>query len=183
MPVYVVNMGSGGMKGNTGGLPDAPDSSRNPRNSRNPQGPGNRGGKAGKGAGIIAAGLEFYDFLTTQHALPGEVDTLTKSVAGATDASPWEREFAQQSQDNQKALESVWRKVTDWFNSLGDKNIADPRPWAGMQPTQNYPFLPQQLQGEIRVVVEGDARVKSVRVDQPGVRLSAQAGVTSVEQG
>ncbi|MBE0719305.1 phage tail protein, partial [Escherichia coli] len=150
MPVYVVNMGSGGMKGNTGGLPDAPDSSRNPRNSRNPQGPGNRGGKAGKGAGIIAAGLEFYDFLTTQHALPGEVDTLTKSVAGATDASPWEREFAQQSQDNQKALESVWRKVTDWFNSLGDKNIADPRPWAGMQPTQNYPFLPQQLQGEIR---------------------------------
>ncbi|HGV1956910.1 TPA: phage tail protein, partial [Escherichia coli] len=137
MPVYVVNMGSGGMKGNTGGLPDAPDSSRNPRNSRNPQGPGNRGGKAGKGAGIIAAGLEFYDFLTTQHALPGEVDTLTKSVAGATDASPWEREFAQQSQDNQKALESVWRKVTDWFNSLGDKNIADPRPWAGMQGTQN----------------------------------------------
>lgn len=183
MPVYVVNMGNGGMNGNTGGLPDAPDSSRNPRNSRNPQGPGNRGGKAGKGAGIIAAGLEFYDFLTTQHALPGVVDTLTKSVAGATDASPWEREFAQQSQDNQKALESVWRKVTDWFNSLGDKNIADPRPWAGMQPTQNNPFLPQQLQGEIRVVVEGDARVKSVRVDQPGVRLSAQAGVTSVEQG
>ncbi len=180
MPVYVVNMGSGGMNGNTGGLPDAPDSSRNPRN---PRGPGNRGGKAGKGAGIIAGALEFYDFLTTQYALPGEVDSLTKSVAGDASASPWEREFAQQSQDNQKALESVWRKVTDWFNSLGDKNIADPRPGAGMQPTQNYPFLPQQLQGEIRVVVEGDARVKSVRVDQPGVRLSAQAGVTSVEQG
>ncbi|ELO2915968.1 phage tail protein [Escherichia coli] len=183
MPVYVVNMGSGGMNGNTGGLPDAPDSSRNPRNPRNPRGPGNRGGKAGKGAGIIAGALEFYDFLTTQYALPGEIDSLTKFVAGNASASPWEREFAQQSQDNQKALESVWRKVTDWFNSLGDKNIADPRPWAGMQPTQNYPFLPQQLQGEIRVVVEGDARVKSVRVDQPGVRLSAQAGVTSVEQG
>lgn len=180
MPVYVVNMGSGGMNGNTGGLPDTPNSSRNPRN---PRGPGNRGGKAGKGAGIIAGALEFYDFLTTQYALPGEVDSLTKFVAGDASASPWEREFAQQSQDNQKALESVWRKVTDWFNSLGDKNIADPRPWAGMQPTQNYPFLPQQLQGEIRVVVEGDARVKSVRVDQPGVRLSAQAGVTSVEQG
>ncbi|EKH0170009.1 TPA: phage tail protein [Shigella dysenteriae] len=183
MPVYVVNMGSGGMNGNVGGLPDAPDSSRNPRNPRNPRGPGNRGGNAGKGAGIIAGALEFYDFLTTQYALPGEIDSLTKSVAGDASASPWEREFAQQSQDNQKALESVWRKVTDWFNSLGDKNIADPRPWAGMQPTQNYPFLPQQLQGEIRVVVEGDARVKSVRVDQPGVRLSAQAGVTSVEQG
>ncbi|EFA9400449.1 phage tail protein [Escherichia coli] len=180
MPVYVVNMGSGGMNGNTGGLPDTPDSSRNPRN---PRGPGNRGGKAGKGAGIIAGALEFYDFLTTQYALPGEVDSLTKSVAGDASASPREREFAQQSQDNQKALESVWRKVTDWFDSLNGKNIGGMPSWGGMQPSQLAPFLSQQLQGEIRVVVEGDARVKSVRVDQPGVRLSAQAGVTSVEQG
>lgn len=176
MPVYVVNMGSGGMNGNTGGLPDAPDSPRNPRNSRN------RGGKAGKGAGIIAGALEFYDFLTTQYALPGEIDSLTKSVAGATDASPWEREFAQQSQDNQQALESVWRKVTDWFDSLSEKNIGGMPSWGGMQPSQLAPLLSQQLQGEIRVVVEGDARVKSVKVDQPGVRLSAQAGITSVEQ-
>lgn len=183
MPVYVVNMGSGGMNGNTGGLPDAPDSSRNPRNPRNPRGPGNRGGKAGKGAGIIAGALEFYDFLTTQYALPGEVDSLTKSVAGDASVSPWEREFAQQSQNNQKALESVWRKVTDWFDSLNGKNIGGMPSWSGMQPSQLAPFLSQQLQGEIRVVVEGDARVKSVRVDQPGVRLSAQAGVTSVEQG
>lgn len=177
MPVYVVNMGSGGMNGNTGGLPDAPDSPRNPRNSRN------RGGKAGKGAGIIAGALEFYDFLTTQYALPGEIDSLTKSVAGATDASPWEREFAQQSQDNQQALESVWRKVTDWFDSLSEKNIGGMPSWGGMQPSQLAPYLSQQLQGEIRVVVEGDARVKSVKVDQPGIRLSAQAGITSVEQG
>ncbi|EMY3123092.1 phage tail tape measure protein [Escherichia coli] len=183
MPVYVVNMGSGGMNGNTGGLPDTPDSSRNPRNPRNPRGPGNRGGKAGKGAGIIAGALEFYDFLTTQYALPGEVDSLTKSVAGDASASPWEREFAQQSQNNQKALESVWRKVTDWFDSLNGKNIGGMPSWSGMQPSQLAPLLSQQLQGEIRVVVEGDARVKSVRVDQPGVRLSAQAGVTSVEQG
>ncbi|EAX1816333.1 phage tail protein [Salmonella enterica] len=183
MPVYVVNMGSGGMNGNTGGLPDAPDSSRNPRSPRKPRGPGNRGGKAGKGAGIIAGALEFYDFLTTQYALPGEIDSLTKSVAGATDASPWEREFAQQSQDNQQALESVWRKVTDWFDSLSEKNIGGMPSWGGMQPSQLAPYLSQQLQGEIRVVVEGDARVKSVKVDQPGVRLSAQAGITSVEQG
>ncbi|EET0971285.1 phage tail protein [Salmonella enterica subsp. enterica serovar Newport] len=183
MPVYVVNMGSGGMNGNTDGLPDTPDSSRNPRNPRNPRGPGNRGGKTGKGAGIIAGALEFYDFLTTQYALPGEVDSLTKSVAGDASASPWEREFAQQSQNNQKALESVWRKVTDWFDSLNGKNIGGMPSWSGMQPSQLAPLLSQQLQGEIRVVVEGDARVKSVRVDQPGVRLSAQAGVTSVEQG
>ncbi|ECA5183743.1 phage tail protein, partial [Salmonella enterica subsp. enterica serovar Newport] len=136
-----VNMGSGGMNGNTGGLPDAPDSPRNPRNSRN------RGGKAGKGAGIIAGALEFYDFLTTQYALPGEIDSLTKSVAGATDASPWEREFAQQSQDNQQALESVWRKVTDWFDSLSEKNIGGMPSWGGMQPSQLAPLLSQQLQG------------------------------------
>lgn len=180
MPVYVVNMGSGGMNVNNGGLPDAPDSSRNPRNTR---GPRNRWGRAGKGVGIAAGALEFYDFLTTQYALPGEIDSLTKSVASDPNASPWEREFAQQSQDNQKALESVWRKVTDWFDSLGGKNIGGMPSWGGMQPSQLASLLSQQLQGEIRVIVEGDARVKSVRVDQPGVRLSAQAGVTSVEQG
>ncbi|EES4110623.1 phage tail protein [Escherichia coli] len=180
IPVYVVNMGSFG-PGKDGGLPDLPDLPELPENSG---GSGNgRGRFIGKILGPVLGAMAVKERLETLYALPDETDSLTKSVAADPSASPWEREFAQQSQDNQKALESVWRKVTDWFNSLGDKNIADPRPWAGMQPTQNYPFLPQQLQGEIRVVVEGDARVKSVRVDQPGVRLSAQAGVTSVEQG
>ncbi len=180
MPVYVVNMGSGGLNGNTGSLPDAPDSSRNPRN---PRGTRNRWGRfGGKIPGTALAGLEAYGYVEKQLALPGEINSLTRTVAGDPDAAPWEREFAQQSQDNQKALESVWRKVTDWFDSLGEMNIADPRPWASMQPAQASPFLPQQLQGEIRVVVEGDARVKSVSMDQPGVRLSAQAGITSVRQ-
>lgn len=80
-------------------------------------------------------------------------------------------------------------KAMDTLNLLGKegayklKDFAEKiHPWDVLQSTQNAPFVPQQLQGEIRVVVEGDARVKSVRVDQPGVRLSAQAGVTSVEQ-
>ncbi|EFE6139752.1 phage tail tape measure protein [Escherichia coli] len=180
IPVYVVNMGSFG-PGKDGGLPDLPDLPELPENSG---GSGNgRGRFIGKILGPVLGAMAVKERLETLYALPDETDSLTKSVAADPSASQWEREFAQQSQDNQKALESVWRKVTDWFSSLGDKNIADPRPWAAMQGTQNYPFLPQQLQGEIRVVVEGDARVKSVRVDQPGVRLSAQAGVTSVEQG
>ncbi|HFR1533900.1 TPA: phage tail protein [Shigella sonnei] len=162
MPVYVVNMGSGGMKGNTGGLPDAPDSSRNPRNSRNPRGP--------KTPALVtpqtASGFNLLDMVLS--AFPKN-----KEEADAL--------IARVQENNNRP--TVWTDIRNWFNSLGKKNIADPRPWAGMQPTQNYPFLPQQLQGEIRVVVEGDARVKSVRVDQPGVRLSAQAGVTSVEQG
>ncbi|EPD8285408.1 phage tail protein [Shigella sonnei] len=162
MPVYVVNMGSGGMKGNTGGLPDAPDSSRNPRNSRNPRGP--------KTPALVtpqtASGFNLLDMVLS--AFPKN-----KEEADAL--------IARVQENNNRP--TVWTDIRNWFNSLEKKNIADPRPWAGMQPTQNYPFLPQQLQGEIRVVVEGDARVKSVRVDQPGVRLSAQAGVTSVEQG
>lgn len=162
MPVYVVNMGSGGMNGNTGGLPDAPDSSRNPRNSRNPRGP--------KTPALVtpqtASGFNLLDMVLS--AFPKN-----KEEADAL--------IARVQENNNRP--TVWTDIKNWFNSLEKKNIADPRPWAGMQPTQNYPFLPQQLQGEIRVVVEGDARVKSVRVDQPGVRLSAQAGVTSVEQG
>lgn len=162
MPVYVVNMGSGGMNGNTGGLPDAPDSSRNPRKSRNSRGP--------KTPALVtpqtASGFNLLDMVLS--AFPKN-----KEEADAL--------IARVQENNNRP--TVWTDIKNWFNSLEKKNIADPRPWAGMQPTQNYPFLPQQLQGEIRVVVEGDARVKSVRVDQPGVRLSAQAGVTSVEQG
>ncbi|HGE9175173.1 TPA: phage tail protein [Escherichia coli] len=162
MPVYVVNMGSGGMNGNTGGLPDAPDPSRNPRKSRNSRGP--------KTPALVtpqtASGFNLLDMVLS--AFPKN-----KEEADAL--------IARVQENNNRP--TVWTDIKNWFNSLEKKNIADPRPWAGMQPTQNYPFLPQQLQGEIRVVVEGDARVKSVRVDQPGVRLSAQAGVTSVEQG
>jgi hypothetical protein len=159
MPVYVVNMGSGGMNGNTGSLPD---SSRNPRNSRNPRGP--------KTPALVTpqtvSGFNLLDMALS--AFPKN-----KEEADAL--------IARVQENNNRP--TVWTDIRNWFNSLEKKNIADPRPWAGMQGTQNYPFLPQQLQGEIRVVVEGDARVKSVRVDQPGVRLSAQAGVTSVEQG
>ncbi|HEA8986548.1 TPA: phage tail protein [Escherichia coli] len=162
MPVYVVNMGSVGMNGNTGGLPDAPDSSRNPRNSRNPRGP--------KTPALVtpqtASGFNLLDMVLS--AFPKN-----KEEADAL--------IARVQENNNRP--TVWTDIKNWFNSLEKKNIAAPSPWDVLQSTQNAPFVPQQLQGEIRVVVEGDARVKSVRVDQPGVRLSAQAGVTSVEQG
>lgn len=162
MPVYVVNMGSGGMNGNTGGLPDTPDSSRNPRNSRNPRGP--------KTPALVtpqtASGFNLIDMVLS--AFPKN-----KEEADAL--------IARVQENNNRP--TVWTDIKNWFNSLEKKNIAAPSPWDVLQSTQNAPFVPQQLQGEIRVVVEGDARVKSVRVDQPGVRLTAQAGVTSVEQG
>ncbi|ENC7539973.1 phage tail tape measure protein [Salmonella enterica subsp. enterica serovar Brandenburg] len=155
MPVYVVNMGSGGMNGNTSGLPDAPDSSRNPRGPKTPT-------------------------LVTPQTVSG-----FNLLDMALSAFPKNKEeadalIARVQENNNRP--TVWTDIKNWFNSLEKKNIAAPSPWDVLQSTQNAPFIPQQLQGEIRVVVEGDARVKSVRVDQPGVRLSAQAGVTSVEQ-
>jgi hypothetical protein len=234
MPVYVVNMGSGGMGG---GIADALGES------------GGRGGRlgrfgrmargAGKFAGVAGAGFALYDHLENNYQLDGKVDDLTKQVASNTAASPQERAFAEESQRNRQALKNKWEQ---WFGSSEDPSaqIIDPRPWAGMAPvTPNVNFasvpsssnpkgpdipqlqgnehslwaaitdffmganttiesgmpsvkqqdnspqlppVPQKLQGEIRVVVEGDARVKSVKMDQPGVTLSASAGVSNVEQ-
>ena len=80
----------------------------------------------------------------------------------------------------------MWNDVKDWFTTAGnDPPIANPQPWASLQPQNQppaYPAVPQSLKGEIRVVVEGDARVKSVKMDQPGITLSAQSGVSNVEQ-
>lgn len=47
------------------------------------------------------------------------------------------------------------------------------------------PSLPtelQKIQGEIRVIMEGGGRVKSVTMNQPGIKLSASAGVPDVSQ-
>ncbi|OUE63909.1 hypothetical protein AZ002_000825, partial [Citrobacter freundii] len=40
----------------------------------------------------------------------------------------------------------------------------------------------QKIQGEIRVIMEGGGRVKSVTMNQPGIKLSASAGVSDVSQ-
>ncbi|EHW6509030.1 phage tail tape measure protein, partial [Salmonella enterica] len=110
--------------------------------------------------GQVAAGLNYLDMLTAVFPETQEEREALITKVQANNNRP-----------------TVWTDIKNWFNSLNKKNIG------GMQPSQLAPLLSQQLQGEIRVVVEGDARVKSVKVDQPGVRLSAQAGITSVEQG
>lgn len=93
--------------------------------------------------------------------------------------------FDPQGNTNQPTL-TMWKDIKDLLTSAGnDPQIANPQPWASLQPqnqTPPYPAVPQQLKGEIRVIVEGDARVKSVKMDQPGVTLSAQSGVSNVEQ-
>lgn len=175
MPVYVVNMGGGGMGG--GGM-----------GSGIPETGGWRKGMrlAGKATGIAAAGYELYDHFQSQYDQYDRMGNLTSQVSKNANASPQERSFAQESLRNREKISGLWSELTDWITSAGnDSRLVDPHPWASLQPhNQNaaYPAVPQSLKGEIRVVVEGTASVKSVRMDQPGVTLSAQSGVSSVEQ-
>ncbi|EQB4447046.1 phage tail tape measure protein [Pluralibacter gergoviae] len=182
MPVYVVNMGAGGI-GGAGNLPG---------------GAGGAGAGAGagrlakvfRGVGKVAAPvvgtMALYDELQTQYKLPGRIDDLTRQTAADSSASPEDRDFASQSQRNRQYMASKWESLTNWFNSIGsDPQITDPRPWAASQPQNQsgYPFLPQQLQGNIEVVVKDDrVQVNRVKVNTPGVTMSASSGVSSVEQ-
>lgn len=157
MPVYVVNMGKGSPgNNNTDSLPDT--RTDKPGKDKTPN--------SRLVTGQVAAGLNYLDMLTAVFPETQEEREALITKVQANNNRP-----------------TVWTDIKNWFNSLNKKNIGGMPSWGGMQPSQLAPYLSQQLQGEIRVVVEGDARVKSVKVDQPGVRLSAQAGITSVEQG
>lgn len=130
--------------------------------------------------------MALYDELETQYKLPGRIDDLTRQAAADSSASPDDRDFASQSQRNRQFMARKWESLTNWFKSIGnDPQISDPRPWASMQPQNQpgYPFLTQQLQGNIEVVVKDDrVLVSSIKVNTPGVIMSAQSGVSSVEQ-
>ena len=182
MPVYVVNMGAGGM-GNTGNIPGS---------SGGPAGGAGSGwlGKALRGVGKVAApivgGMALYDELRTQYGLYDHVEELNKQVAGNNDASPGERDFARQSSRNRQRMTDKWQSLTDWFNSIGnDPQIADPRPWASMQPQNQpgYPFSSQQIQGHIEVEVHDKrVQVRNVKINAPTITMSAWTGFSNVEQ-
>ncbi|WP_454730570.1 phage tail tape measure protein [Citrobacter freundii] len=156
MPVYVVNMGKGGMGGSENGpdLPDVPD----------------------KKPPSIHSGL-----VTSTIATASEI----ASIVPFPESDDQKNELIRKVQENNNRS-TIWNDVKDWFTTAGnDPQIANPQPWASLQPQNQppaYPAVPQSLKGEIRVVVEGDARVKSVKMDQPGITLSAQSGVSNVEQ-
>ncbi|EPB4371648.1 phage tail tape measure protein [Citrobacter freundii] len=159
MPVYVVNMGAGGMGGASGAeLPDGRNRPTRPGGKPRPR--------------LMPGGFSPLTLATTLPFL-SEPPNLTDDQKN--DMVKWAQERAQEP--------SLWSRVTDFFTSASDNPaITDPRPWAAQQTASAYPMVPPSLQGEIRVVVEGDAWVKSVKMDQPGIRLSAQAGISSVAQ-
>lgn len=185
MPVYVVNMGAGGM-GAAGNLPDGTGGAGDGAGA----GTG-RMGKVLRGVGKVAApvvgAVALYDELETQYKLPGRIDDLTRQTAADNNASQEDRDFAAASQRNRQYMTRKWDSLTNWFNSIGnDPQIADPRPWASMQPQNQpgYPFLQQpELKGSIEVSVKDDrVQVTSVKVNAPGVTMSASSGVRNMEQ-
>lgn len=185
MPVYVVNMGTGGLP--VGGNPNSP---KQPLPSGNPTTPAARLSGSGGFWGTTARVVGGASMVYAQNEV---AEWGAKAIYDASGVGEWAKnssfrtwadETAQSS--NLKATQvdpsSVWTEIKDWINSTPE--YKDPSPWASLQPQNQspYPMVPQQLQGEIRVVVEGDARVKSVTMNQAGVTLSAQSGVRNVGQ-
>ncbi|HGK4088948.1 TPA: phage tail protein [Klebsiella pneumoniae] len=191
MPVYVVNMPAGLGGGGGGGDNDISDAlgdagdllgERNGRWGR----AGRWLGRLGKMAGIAGVGYTLYDEAKQRYESYDNISGLTQDISKNDNASPEERAFAAESNQNREHMSALWDEIRNWFVSVtNDPQIANPSPWASMQPQNQpgYPFLPQQLQGEVKVIVEDNrVRVSSVKVNAPGVTMSAQSGVSNVEQ-
>ncbi|MCJ4446681.1 phage tail tape measure protein [Klebsiella pneumoniae] len=160
MPVYVVNMGTGGM----GGGPDigGPGGGKPPGRGV----PGRAYSALGSAwmIGPMAATIPFLD------EKPNLTDDDKASMV------KWAQDRAKEP--------SVWSRVMDWLKP--PEGYQDPSPWASMQPQNQpgYPFLQQpELKGSIEVSVKDDrVQVTSVKVNAPGVTMSAGTGLRSTEQ-
>ncbi|HGM5819270.1 TPA: phage tail tape measure protein [Serratia marcescens] len=152
MPVYVTNMPGGGMGG--GDLPGLPGSSDKPKN--------NTGGLLGLAMNTATEVASLVPFPKNDE----ERDALLKRAKENADRS------------------TMWDDVKNWFSSA--PTYQDPSPWASLQPQNqmgSYPMIPPQLQGKIEVSVKDDrVQVTSVKINTPGVTMSAQTGISNVEQ-
>lgn len=163
MPVYVVNMGNGGMGGPDIGGP----------------GGGRKPGRGGSGRAYSALGSSWM------------VGPLAATIPFLSEPPPLtdddKASMVKWAQDRAKGP-SVWTKVKDWLTSPTTSlaGYQDPSPWASMQPQNQpgYPFLQQpELKGSIEVSVKDDrVQVTSVKVNAPGVTMSASSGVRNMEQ-
>lgn len=136
------------------------------------------------------------DLLDTTADLPGWPGMLARGgliaskLMGLTDIDPFSDEGREEllkrvKQNNERS--TMWEAIKNFFTSSSPSpaGYQDPSPWASMQPQNQpgYPFLPQQLQGNIEVVIKDDrVQVNRVKVNAPGVTMSAQSGVSNVEQ-
>ncbi|MDP8834510.1 phage tail protein [Serratia marcescens] len=152
MPVYVTNMPGGGMGG--GDLPGLPGGTEKPKS--------NTGGLLGMAVNTATEIASLVPFPKNDE----ERAALLKRA----------RENADRS--------TMWDDVKNWFAS--SPTYQDPSPWASLQPQNpmgNFLAVPPQLQGKIEVSVKDDrVQVTSVKINTPGVTMSAQTGISNVEQ-
>ncbi|MDW2728202.1 phage tail tape measure protein [Raoultella planticola] len=159
MPVYVTNWPAGGLGG------DKEDSPFKKILNLASNLPGNIG-TAATAALVLNESLDLLDF--DPFSDKGR-EELIKRV----------------QQNNSRS--TMWDDLKNWIASSGQlpTGYQDPSPWASMQPQNQYayPFLPQQLKGSIEVSVKDDrVQVTSVKVNAPGVTMSASSGVRNMEQ-
>ncbi|MGX6558344.1 hypothetical protein [Klebsiella pneumoniae] len=137
------------------------------------------------------------DLLDTTADLPGWPGMLARGgliaskLMGLTDIDPFSDEGREEllkrvQQNNERS--TMWEDIKNFFTSSSPSpaGYQDPSPWASMQP-QNQPgylFLQQpELKGSIEVSVKDDrVQVTSVKVNAPGVTMSASSGVRNMEQ-
>lgn len=195
MPVYVVNMGKGGMGGPGDVIPDG-------NNPRNPKGPKRLGGPTSMiGTTLLMSTIPFLseppnltdDDKASMVQWAKDRARRKANEKPVIDPRPWASltpmtPFVPASNNHQPETprpetndHSLFGVIVDFLRgtnaAIENKNAFD-------KPVQP-PALPtelQKIQGEIRVIMEGGGRVKSVTMNQPGVKLSASAGVSSVEQ-
>ncbi|HFY0733321.1 TPA: phage tail tape measure protein [Citrobacter amalonaticus] len=198
MPVYVVNMGKGGMGGPGDVIPDGPDG----KNPRKPKGPRRLGGPTSMiGSTLLMSTIPFLseppnltdDDKASMVQWAKDRARRKANEKPVIDPRPWASltpvtPFVPASNNHQPETprpetndHSLFGVIVDFLRgtnaAIENKNAFD-------KPVQP-PALPtelQKIQGEIRVIMEGGGRVKSVTMNQPGVKLSASAGVSSVEQ-
>ncbi|HBV5859588.1 phage tail tape measure protein [Klebsiella pneumoniae] len=137
------------------------------------------------------------DLLDTTADLPGWPGMLARGgliaskLMGLTDMDPFSDEGREEllkrvQQNNERS--TMWEDIKNFFTSSSPSpaGYQDPSPWASMQPQNQpgYPFLQQpELKGSIEVSVKDDrVQVTSIKVNAPGVTMSASSGVRNMEQ-
>ncbi|BBS91880.1 hypothetical protein WP7S18C02_24950 [Klebsiella sp. WP7-S18-CRE-02] len=197
MPVYVVNMGKGGMGGPGDLIPDG----KNPRNPNSPRRPGGLNGMIG-----------LFGLASTIPYLYEEPSLSSDDKAGMVQ---WAKDRAKRKSNEKPVIDprpwasmtpatpfipaaenhptdrsrpetndhSLFGVIVDFLRgtnaAIENKNALD----KSAQPSVPLAPTVKEIQGEIRVILEGNGRVKNVSMNQSDIKLSASAGVSSVGQG
>ncbi|AVE50834.1 phage tail protein [Serratia marcescens] len=188
MPVYVVNMGVGGLGGAAGkSAPGAAGGGAATAAGAAGAGAATKGfwglaGRAIGGAGMVYGMTELADYGAKTLYDTSGVGEWAKGSA----LRSWADESVDKSQLPQPAtLGSVWGEITDWLDGLQkDNSNSGPiaTPWGGLNPGGSV-TQQQELKGKIDVSIKDDrVQVTRVQINAPGVTMSAQTGISNVEQ-